>query len=65
MVAFCGYVYGSFPPARVCHFHEAGTLLLNLFKAHCAVYDAIKALPGAWTETGTLSLASKWLCACS
>ena len=46
VVAFCGYIYGNFPPARVARFEEAGTLLQNLLIAHADVYDAIKELPG-------------------
>ena len=45
--AFCGYVYGSFPPGRVARFTEDGRYLLNIFQAHTATYDALKAMPGA------------------
>ena len=49
MQAFCGYVYGSFPPGRVARFTEDGQYLMHIFQAHAATYDALKAMPGGCT----------------
>ena len=43
---FCGWLYGQFPPALFGNFRLAGANLLNMFRAHEAAYQAIKALPG-------------------
>jgi len=42
-----GYVAGNFPPGKMFHFSLAGQVLMNLLKAHCKAYTAIKALPNA------------------
>eukprot|EP00884_Botryococcus_braunii_P018477 jgi/Botrbrau1/5312/Bobra.0391s0024.1 len=53
VMGFCGWLYGAFPPARMVQFHMAGLHLLNTYRAHAAVYKAIKALPGgARTKIG-------------
>ena len=44
---FCGWLYGQFPPALFGSFRLAGANLLNMFRAHEAAYQAIKALPGS------------------
>lgn len=46
VMGFCGWLYGAFPPGRMVQFHMAGLHLLNTYRAHAAVYKAIKALPG-------------------
>lgn len=46
MQAFCGWLYGQFPPGLLANFHLAGAHLLNMFRAHSAAYKAIKELPG-------------------
>ena len=46
VMAFCGWVWGTFPPARRFDHPGAGRHLGNQLKAHAAAYDAIKALPG-------------------
>ena len=43
---FCGWLYGQFPPGLLGNFKLGGANLLNMFRAHAAAYDAIKALPG-------------------
>ena len=43
---------GSFPPAMFGNFKLGGANLLNMFRAHEAAYQAIKALPGG--KRGTL-----------
>ena len=45
--AFCGWLYGQFPPGLLANFKLAGQHLLNMFRAHTAAYNAIKELPGA------------------
>ena len=40
-----GFIAGNFPPGKMFHFTLAGQVLLNLLKAHCKVYHAVKALP--------------------
>ena len=47
MQAFCGWLYGQFPPGLLANFKLAGSHLLNMFRAHGAAYKAIKELPGA------------------
>lgn len=42
-----GFIAGNFPPGKMFHFSLAGQVLLNLLKAHCQAYTAIKALPNA------------------
>ena len=42
-----GYIAGNFPPGKMFHFSLAGQVLMNLLKAHCKAYTAIKALPNA------------------
>ena len=42
-----GYIAGNFPPGKMFHFSLAGQVLLNLLKAHCQAYNAVKALPNA------------------
>ena len=44
--AFCGWLYGQFPPGLLANFKLAGAHLLNMFRAHTAAYNAIKELPG-------------------
>ena len=46
--AFCGWLYGQFPPGLLANFKLAGAHLLNMFRAHTAAYNAIKELPGAY-----------------
>ena len=46
-LAVGGFVAGNFPPGKMFHFSLAGQVLLNLLKAHCKVYEAIKAVPDA------------------
>lgn len=45
-VCFCGYVMGIWPPGNRMNFQVAGVVLLNMLRAHTAVYNAIKLLPG-------------------
>ena len=42
-----GFIAGNFPPGKMFHFSLAGQVLLNLLKAHCQAYTAVKALPNA------------------
>ena len=44
--AFCGWLYGQFPPGLLANFKLAGSHLLSMFRAHAAAYKAIKELPG-------------------
>lgn len=44
--AFCGWLYGQFPPGLLANFKLAGQHLLNMFRSHTAAYNAIKELPG-------------------
>ena len=46
VMSFCGWIYGSFPPAKTTQFTSAGQHLCNMVRAHTAAYKAIKALPG-------------------
>lgn len=46
VMGFCGWIYGTFPPAKLAQFTTAGHHLLNLLRAHTAAYDAMKAQPG-------------------
>ena len=46
VMAFCGWLYGSFPPGRLLQFETCGRVLLHCLRAHAAAYAAIKALPG-------------------
>ena len=61
--AFCGWLYGQFPPGLLANFKLAGSHLLNMFRAHAAAYKAIKELPGTFqlchTE-GTLASSDLW-----
>ncbi|DBB17846.1 TPA: hypothetical protein ACH3X3_002865 [Trebouxia sp. C0006] len=72
-----GYVAGNFPPGKMFNFSLAGQVLMNLLKAHCKAYTAIKALPNAsgtkfglthamWkfrpAGKGLLYLPAKWAC---
>lgn len=43
--AFQGYIRGVFPPGN-CDIQTAGTVLKNLLKAHCTVYQSLKKQPG-------------------
>jgi beta-glucosidase len=45
VVSACGYVLGIHPPGKVFNFNLAGTVLLNLLKAHVEVYKKLKAMP--------------------
>lgn len=45
-MGFCGFVHGSFPPAKTWNFTAAGKHMCHLFRAHDAVYRAIKRMPG-------------------
>ena len=64
MQAFCGWLYGQFPPGLLANFKLAGSHLLNMFRAHAAAYKAIKELPGALqlsqTEGTLASLRLLW-----
>lgn len=68
MQAFCGWLYGQFPPGLLANFKLAGSHLLNMFRAHTAAYKAIKELPGALLlcqTDGTLAsldLLAAWGC---
>lgn len=42
-----GYIAGNFPPGKMFHFSLAGQVLMNLLKAHCRAYTAVKALPNS------------------
>ena len=55
VMAFCGYLYGHFPPAKLASYKLAGTLFLNCLRAHTAANKAIKSLPGE------LAQYPKWL----
>ena len=46
-LAVGGYIAGNFPPGKMFHFSLAGKVLMNLLKAHCGAYTAVKALPSA------------------
>lgn len=46
MEAFCGYIYGQFPPGKMVNFSIAGQFFLNMLKAHTQAYKTIKELPG-------------------
>lgn len=46
VATFCGYIYGTFPPAHMLRFNAAGQHFLNMLRAHSAAYNAIKAQPG-------------------
>ncbi|KAG1665106.1 hypothetical protein FOA52_007797 [Chlamydomonas sp. UWO 241] len=48
-VGFVGYIAGLWCPGKLCHFTEAGEVLLVLLKAHVAAWKAIKAMPGGKT----------------
>ncbi|KAL3135662.1 hypothetical protein ABBQ38_006139 [Trebouxia sp. C0009 RCD-2024] len=76
-LAVGGYIAGNFPPGKMFHFSMAGQVLLNLLKAHCQAYNAIKALPNSsgtkfglthamWqfrtAGEGLLYLPAKWAC---
>ena len=63
MQAFCGWLYGQFPPGLLANFKLAGSHLLNMFRAHAAAYKAIKELPGALLlcqTDGTLAHKPAW-----
>ena len=45
--SFCGFIYGSFPPAHTMRPQLAGTHFCNMLQAHTAAYAAIKASTGA------------------
>ncbi|KAK9829708.1 hypothetical protein WJX72_007458 [[Myrmecia] bisecta] len=44
--AFCQYIYGVFPPAKIANFATAGRHYMHMLRAHTATYNAIKSLPG-------------------
>lgn len=46
VMGFCGWIYGTFPPARIAQLTVAGLHMCNMLRAHTAAYKAIKALPG-------------------
>ncbi|KAK9917329.1 hypothetical protein WJX75_003166 [Coccomyxa subellipsoidea] len=46
VMAFCGWLYGQFPPALFGNFKLAGRHLLTQYRSHTAAYKAMKALPG-------------------
>ncbi len=41
-----GYIFGAYPPGQLLGLETSGRVLLNMMRAHTAVYKAIKALPG-------------------
>lgn len=41
-----GFIFGAYPPGKLFNLETAGVVLLNMLRAHTAVYNAIKALPG-------------------
>lgn len=49
--AFCGWLYGQFPPALFGNFKLAGRHLLTQYRSHTAAYKAMKALPGVHHQT--------------
>ncbi|KAK9837706.1 hypothetical protein WJX74_003498 [Apatococcus lobatus] len=44
--SFCGFIYGSFPPAHTMRPQLAGTHFCRMLQAHTAAYAAIKACTG-------------------
>lgn len=46
VMGFCGWIYGTFPPAKTAQFAMAGQHMCNMLRAHTAAYKAIKAMPG-------------------
>lgn len=44
--AFQGYIQGVFPPGKRFDLYAACTVMRTMILAHCAVYDALKQLPG-------------------
>ncbi|KAK9868650.1 hypothetical protein WJX84_001643 [Apatococcus fuscideae] len=44
--AFCGYIFGSFPPAHTLRPQLAGAHFCHMLRAHTAAYDAIKSCAG-------------------
>lgn len=59
VMGFCGWIYGTFPPAKLAQFTTAGHHLLNLLRAHTAAYDAMKAQPGG--EQAQIGIVHNWL----
>ena len=46
VMGFCGWIYGTFPPAKTIQWATAGRHMCNMLRAHTAAYQAIKAMPG-------------------
>jgi len=46
VMGFCGWIYGTFPPAKTIQLATAGSHMCNMLRAHTAAYQAIKAMPG-------------------
>lgn len=46
VMGFCGWIYGTFPPAKTIQWATAGRHMCNMLRAHTAAYRAIKAMPG-------------------
>ena len=46
VMGFCGWIYGTFPPAKTIQFATAGQHMCNMLRAHTAAYKAIKTMPG-------------------
>ena len=44
--AFCGYIFGQFPPGKMVNFSLAGQVFANMLTAHTRAYKLIKSLPG-------------------
>ena len=46
VMSFCGWLWSQFPPGIFGRFIAAGQNLLNMLRAHTAVYKTLKAMPG-------------------
>ena len=46
VMGFCGWIYGTFPPAKTLQWATAGRHVGSMLCAHTAAYQAIKAMPG-------------------
>ena len=64
VMGFCGWIYGTFPPAKTIQWATAGRHMCNMLRAHTAAYRAIKAMPGFMTHDSCLLIAVTCLCWC-
>ena len=55
VMGFCGWIYGTFPPANTIQWATAGRHMCNMLRAHTAAYKAIKAMPGGLLQHVALS----------